>query len=163
MDPLSRALADAGFDGRDLKTVSVSVRPAYDNIQKDGVYRTVFAGFEYDHRLRMEMPSDNETVGRAMDAMLLESVQFSMSYHLRDSEAAERSAMSDAVRDAASKARQLAEDAGVSLGDIVSIQYGRSDESPRMFRAVATNAGGPDLVPESISFRDSVTVTWQRH
>ena len=157
--PLREALVSAGFPADSLKTVSVSVRPVYENVREDDAYRTEFAGFEYDHRLRLEVPSDGQEVGRVMDAMLSTGVQFSMSYRLADPSVAEESARRGAVEDAKAKAMQLASAAGVRLGEIVSISYGSGGDAPP-FRTMAMRANAPDMVPESITVTDSVTVSW---
>ena len=157
--PLRKALMDAGFQADALKTVSVSARPYYENVRDGDAVNTVFAGFEYDHRLRFDADCDNATVGKVMDAMVSADVQFSMSYRLSDTSDAMRLARDDAVRDATLKAEQLAKAADVRLGKIMSITYGQSEGAPA-FRTMSLRSGAPDMVPENITFSDRVTVCW---
>ena len=157
--PLREAVVRAGFPEDVLKTVSVSVRPYYENIRDGDEYHTEFAGFEYDHRLRIDADSDNGTVGRVMDAMVSADVQYNMTYRLRDSAAAEEEARRRAVKDARVKAEQLASAADVRLGKMMSIVYTSQGETAA-YRTMAVRANAPDLIPENIRVSDSVTVSW---
>lgn len=157
--PLRDAIVRAGFPADILKTVSVSVRPYYENVHEGDVYHTEFAGFEYDHRLRIDTDSDNGTIGRVMDAMVSADVQYNMTYRLRDSAAAEAEARCRAVKDARVKAEQLASAGGVRLGKMMRIVYA-SQEEAAPYRTMSIRANAPDIVPENIRVSDTVTVSW---
>ena len=137
----------------------MSVRPYYENVREDDVYHTEFAGFEYDHRLRIDTDPDNGTVGRVMDAMVSADVQYTMTYRLKNSEAAEKEARCRAVKDARIKAEQLADAAGVRLGKMMGITYTSQGEAVP-YHVMSARVNVPDVVPENIRVSDSVTVSW---
>ena len=158
--PLREAVEAAGFPADSLLTVGVTVRPVYDSRREGDDYISEFAGYEYVHRLRIDVPCDNVTVGKLMTSLQPTGVQFSMSYRLKNNTEALSKARSLAVMDAQLKAEKLAEDAGVRLGDLVTITYSSGSAGPE-YRTLSARANMPDMVPESIAFTDSVELTWE--
>ena len=155
---LRKAVGEAGFDMDDLKTTSVSVEMRYEN-DEGGHER--FVGYEYSHGLSITEASDSDSVGRLLAAIVsCESApRFRMSYAVRDSTEAEAGARAAAVKDAKAKARELANAAGVKLGDLLSISYGTGDvpyAGARMMSSVYM-----DAVPEDVEFTEIVTVRWE--
>ena len=173
---LRELLADFGFSGSDLKTLSFGVDAEYEGYQEEGVYRQRFLGYRFRHALKLEFPSDNERLGKVLYALSSGPVrpELSLSYTVRDPEAAKNELLGRAVADAGAKAEVLARAAGVRLGSIQSIDYawGRMDlevrPADRIMAARAANgvsklAGSYalDVEPEDIEVSDTVTVLWE--
>ncbi|NLA95789.1 MAG: SIMPL domain-containing protein [Clostridiaceae bacterium] len=169
---LKEALAKAGFEQEDLKTVNFSVNSKYESVQdSEGLYKQRFAGFEYDHRLKLEIPRDNERLGKALTAFLQSdvAVEFQIVYSVKDPRAAKNELLKNAVEDAKTKAGQLADAAGVRLGKILHIacpceEVALRQEVMRSTRFVGETvytAISPDLEPDDIRLKESVRVTWE--
>lgn len=156
---MARALADAGFDGNEVRTLSFSVRPIYEVRGEDR--RSVFTGYGYSHDILFEMDADNELLGRALGAIagLDHAPEFSVRYVLRDHSAAASEARRLAVKDAKDKAKDIAEASGVRLGEIVSISYEGQNGPALMARSFMDAM--PDIVPESVVVRDDITMEWR--
>ena len=172
VDRLKEALAKAGFEQEDLKTSYFSVNSKYESFQDtEGVYKQRFTGFEYDHRLKLEIPRDNELLGRALTAFLQSgvAVEFQITYTVKDPRAAQNELLKNAVEDAKAKAGQLADSAGVRLGKILHIACPREEialrqevmKSARFVGETVYTAISPDLEPDDIRLNKSVRVTWE--
>ena len=171
-DALQAAFAPLGFGRDELKTLSFGVETRYESYRDDkGEYLQRFAGYEYNHVLRLEFPRDNETLGRALYILAHSGVEaeFRISYALRDAEGAKNALLASAVKDAAAKAAVLTEAAGVKLGRLRSIDYSWGDMSfevapvARMKNLAAPMADASyemDVRPEDIEVSDTVTVVW---
>lgn len=169
---LKEAVAKAGFEQEDLKTSYFSVNSKYESFQDpEGLYKQRFAGFEYDHRLKLEIPRDNELLGKALTVFLQSgvAVEFQIIYTVRDPRAAQNELLKNAVEDAKTKAGRLADAAGVRLGKIIHIACPREEivlrqevmKSTRFVGEAANTAISPDLEPEDIRLNESVRVTWE--
>lgn len=155
---LRKAIGDAGFDMDDLKTTCFSVDTLY-NMENN---RREFAGYSYRHGISIMTEADGDSLGKLLKAMTScgDAPEFRVSYIVKDPTEPLAAARQAAVKDAKHRARELAEAAGVRIGDLVSIQYEsvRGTVAPRgrMFAAMNVNA-----VPRDAEFHDSVTVCWQ--
>jgi len=110
-----------GIDGRDISTSRIAIEPIAaprrnesDPVRIDG-YRV---GNTAQVRIR-----DVRTVGRVLDAVVRAGANTigSLAFTVNDRTAVEAQARTLAVRDAATKARQLADAAGVRLGPLLTL------------------------------------------
>ncbi len=157
---LKGSVAATGFDPESLRTSGFSVTVVYRYVNRDGVTVSEFDGYEYTHRVRMTVDV-GEDVGRLLDSLLSceGSPEFHVSYTVSDSSTPMAEARSAAVRDAEFKAKSLAKDSNVTLGDIVSISY---VSSPCNFAsAKMLSSRGSEITPEDVEFNDSVTIQWE--
>lgn len=158
---LRDAVAGAGFDPDIIRTTGLSVNATYRR-REDG--STAFDGFAYSHGIRITADADDGGLGRLLEALLSgdSAPEFRVSYAVSDPSEAMARARAEAVRDATSRAVELAGAAGLRLGRIVSMSY-VSDAcgvaTPRM-RALSADMGS-SVVPEDAVFSDSVTVEWE--
>lgn len=155
---IRRELAAAGFDASDLKTTRMSVNPEYAR-DKDGT--SSFAGYRFNHDISITEDSDGETVGRVLGALVRcdGAPEFRLEYTVRDRSGPMAEARAGAVADARRKAQQLADAAGVGLGEIITIEYGSDLDGGRpLMRSVACM--NMDAVPDDMTFTDGVTVVW---
>ncbi|MCR5179027.1 MAG: SIMPL domain-containing protein [Lachnospiraceae bacterium] len=135
-----------------------------------------FAGYEYTHRLKVEFESDNDRLGRILFALATApkiKPEFRLSYTVKDPEAAKNLLLGNAVSDARKKAAILSQAAGVSLKDILSIDYSWGEINleyvPMRENMVYEDGSGStvdaclqmDIEPDDIEVKDTVTVVWE--
>lgn len=171
---LRNALSALGFEPADLKTLSFDVDTKYEScLDRNNDWKQRFVGYEYSHRMKLEFPSDNALLGRVLYALATAPVspEFRISYFVGDPESAKNELLGKAVTDAIAKAGVLAKAAGVTLGEILSIDYswGQIDFEVRPMEAdvspmcCADEDGSFDvnIEPDDAVVSDTVTVVWE--
>ncbi len=168
---VSEALAPIGFAQEDVKTLNFNVQTEYEGYQEEGVYRQRIVGYRYRHELKLEFASDNERLGRVLQALAEAELtpEIRISYTVKDREAAKNALLGAAVADAKAKAEALTEAAGVKLLGIRHIHYSMNENEfavqPVLFTGMARKAAAdsfsPNIVPEDIEASDAVTVVWE--
>lgn len=168
------AVAAAGLDPKDLKTAHFGINTEYESVQdKDGNWIQRFAGYRYEHRMTIRFPLDSDRLSRVMEQMSRcpAAASFYIEYTVKDPEKIRNRLLKQAVSDSRKKAETLTRAAGVTLGDVVSIDYswGEIEIRSRPMNAVMMDkaampeeAGGfgMSMEPEDISVEDTVTVVW---
>ncbi len=167
-----------GFERSDVKTLSFNVdieNKSYKD--KDGSWKSRFAGYKYRHIMKVEFPSDHDRLGRILYLLANNAAvhpKFRFSFFVKDVEASKNELLGKAVADARAKAEVLTVAAGVHLKDIVSIEYswGEIDLeiSPmsrgleladcKMMAAEPDHSYDIDIEPDDIQISDTVTVVW---
>ena len=176
-EALKDVLQTLGFDRSELKTLSFDVDTRYESVQDQGRnFRQVFVGYEYIHTAKLDFPSDNELLGRTLYALAASELkpEFRLSYTVKDPEPLKNELLGRAVEDALAKARVLTGAAGVSLRDILNIDYSwgevafevqplrRSLEADMATGAMNAKASfDMDIEPDDIRVSDTVTVVWE--
>lgn len=173
-EKLKELLLPFGFEREDLKTLSFNVDTEFEGYTEDGVYKQRRTGYRYTHVIKLSFDTDNERLGQILSALSGSSLapEFTLSYTVKDKEAARNELIGKAVSDSMAKAKVLTEAAGVKLGDIQDIDYSWSEtelEIRPMNRAMmakcdsfgAAAACAPDVVPDNITITDTVTVVWE--
>ena len=174
-EALRDVLSGFGFERSDLKTLSFSVDTEYESYRdKNNDYKQRFAGYRFHHSLKVEFASDNERLGRILYALANCRVkpELSISYTVKDPEAAKNLLLGRAVADAKEKAAVLTRAGGVALKDIQSIDYswGEIDFEYRPMRdSILMDRGeiplakkySLDIEPDDIEASDTVTVIWE--
>ena len=172
---IRETIAKAGLDPKKLKTVYFGVDTEYEGYQdRHGNWKQRFKGYKYNHSMHLKFPADNEVLGKVLYelANCKVSVQFSISHTVKDVEAVKNELLGKAVTDSRAKAQVLTEAAGVTLGDIVNIDYswGELEIYSRPMRnfvyGSALNAKEEstfdlDIEAEDIDVQDTVTVVWE--
>lgn len=166
-----RALETAGFAREDLKTLQFQVQPEYEGYQEDGVYKQRLTGFRFRHELSVAFPSDNERLERILAALAGTGLrpEFSVSFTVKDREAAKNALLNAAVADAKEKAETLAAASGVKLLGVRHIRYSMNETefavhpvSRSVFAAKASaDRFAPEIVPEEIEAEDTVSIVWE--
>ena len=171
---LRDVLADLGFKAEDMKTLSFDVNTKYENYRDErDDWKSRFVGYEYEHRMKLEFPSDNALLGRVLYALAHAPVnpEFAISAFVRDPEPVRNELLGKAVADAVAKSGVLAKAANVTLGSILSIDYAwtRVDfevnvmdrcEEP-MACDCAADRYDVDIEPDDVDASDTVTVVWE--
>lgn len=172
---LNSALEKLGFKKEELKTLYFNIGTEYESYQEsDKSWKRRLIGYEYTHKMKLEFPSDNEMLGKVLLALAQcpGHPEFTIQYTISDPEAAKNELLAKAIEDSKVKANVLSTAAGVSLKDIVTIDYswGEIDFVTRpvnelMLReccAEPVREKGIDLDIEAddIDVTDTVTVIW---
>ena len=170
---LRELLAGFGFEGSDLKTLRFDVDTAYESYRDHGVYKDRFVGYTWRHELKVEFDSDNGRLGKILKALAGSPAkpEFRISYTVKDPEAVKDELLGKAVADARAKAAVLAKAAGLTLGDIQTLDYswGRIElETSPMDRSIEAGAVmmksadfAMNIEPDDIEVSDTVTVVWE--
>ncbi len=172
---LRELLTGFGFERSELKTLKFNVDTKYESYKVGDVYRQRLVGYEFEHRLKVEFPSDNERLGKIVYALANCPLapEFFLSYTVRDAETVKNQLLGKAVRDAQQKAAVLTQAAGLSLRDIQSMDYswievdfetrpmGRSLLLEECEEESEINRYDLDIEPDDIDVSDTVTVVWE--
>lgn len=163
-----------GFDEKALKTLSFSIDTEYEGYHdKDGNWKQRFKGYRFNHELKIEFDVDNALLVKVLTALSASPAkpEFRIQYTVKDMEACRNMLLEKAVADSAAKAKVLTKAAGVSLGEIHSMDYSWNtvdiyNEPVRMAKCNVTaeccdSAAGFTAEPDDISVEDSVTVIWK--
>ena len=171
------ALAKAGIDRESLKTTSFNVDAHYESYRDEkGNYKSRFDGYEYHQSLRFKFDVDNKLLGRVLYQLSTLSVnpKFRINYGIKDAEAAKNELLGNAIADAKKKAEIISKAAGVTLDEIVDINYSwidvefnsrpygvYADEMMMCKCEAPSGAYDVDIEPEDIEKSDNVTLVFK--
>lgn len=170
---LRETISKAGFDPQNLKTDYFDINTDYeDYTDQHGEHRSRFIGYKYTHNLYIQLPNDNEQLGKVLYQLANNAVNvdLSLSYEVKDANAVKNELLDKAIEDSKIKAEVLAKAAGVSLGEIKEIDYSWGEleiySQPvhgiklgkKMMPAEGYNF---DIVPGDIDVQDTVTIIWE--
>ncbi len=173
---LKDLLVSFGFQRTDLKTLNFGVDSEYESYQERGTYKRRFVGYKYHHRMKVEFLSDNDLLGKLLYALARcpAKPEFTISYTVKDPEAAKNELLGKAVADAREKAAVLTQAAGVALKELQSIDYSWGEitfETRPMDRSMVLSerieapmefgSFDMDIEPDDIEVSDTVTVLWE--
>lgn len=160
-----------GFQRTDLKTLSFNVDTEYESYQDcQKAWKRRFLGYKFLHHLKIEFDADNKRLGQVLYAPI--KPEFRINYTIKDTEAAKNQLLGKAVTDSKEKAKVLTEAAGVTLGDIITIDYSWGEIaflSEPMHKCMSLAEGccmssssyDIDIEPDDIDVTDTVTVVWK--
>lgn len=172
---LKKLLLEYGFKSEDVRTLMFDVHVKNKQVQmKDRSWETRCVGYEYEHTMKIEFPSDNERLGKILYSLANSGldVLFDLCYTVSDKEAVKNTLIGNAVQDAKIKADVLAKAAGVQIECIQSIDYSWGEISIEyrpmknsMEYCAEDNAmfGGSydmNIEPDDVEVADTVTVVW---
>lgn len=177
-EALKSGLEKLGFKREDIKTSYFNINAKYENYDKHGKYIHKLAGYEFEHREKLEFAIDNELLGRVLYTLAHceASPEINIEYTVRDTEAAKNNLIAKAVADSKAKAEVLAASSGVALGSIVNIDYSWDEMNfyvrpmnsvmpMKAFRCAdecaSAGAYAVDIEPDDINITDTVTVVWE--
>jgi uncharacterized protein YggE len=162
-DNLMKELLSVGIENKNLKTFHFDIDTNFDWVDR----RRIFRGYKASHKLKVEFPFDKDYLNNVMQKLsqTKSHASFRIAFTIADPEPLRQQALTEAVKNAAQKARVLAEAAGVKLGDIIRIDYTWTDifiESNLTIRESAASPSAPDydFNPEDIDITESVSVVW---
>jgi uncharacterized protein len=157
---VQKSLRDSGVTDKDLQTTGLSIQPHYVSDGKNG---SKVSGYEVGENVSAVL-RDLKTAGAAISAAATAGGQATringVSLDLADTGALVTGARSDAYAKARAKAEQYAKAAGVSLGQVLSINESVQAPQPIYAAAGAMDSRAAAAVPIQAGSQDvSVTVT----
>ncbi len=152
----------SGIRADDIKSISFGVWAQYD--YRNGIQPPLLTGFVANHTLELTV-RDLGRIGQTIDASVAggaTAVQ-GVSYDTSDRSSREAAALAAAVKDAHAKAQAMATAAGVSLGNVLSINANQQYTPypyPIMGAARAAGSADTQITPPNVQLSVSVTVSW---
>ena len=169
VETLREDMTKEGVGRHRLKTTDFQVRTQ--NRYDEDTDELVSSFYEASHRLRLELPVDKERLNRVLGRIATSTSEASItiSFDVSERESLKRRAMRAAVEDTRQSAEVLAEASGVTLGEIERIDYSYLEIRSRPFSydtltreaTMARSAATPDIEPEELEARESVTIVWE--
>ena len=172
IEKLQTAISAVGFAKDDLKTLSFDARTNYENYRdENGVYQSRFAGYVCEYRLKLSMDFDNARLTKTLEAIANSgaNAEQSIVFTVKEPEKVSAQLLRSATENARQKAEVLCAASGVTLGELVNIEYNWNDisihsashyERARGVEAVPL-AAAPDFTPDDIRSSDTATFIWE--
>ncbi len=168
---LSGALFPLGIVGDRIKTSRFEIDTRYDSVkERDGRYKRVFRGYCATQCVSIELDLDMKLLSDVLAAIAAcpANPEFSISFTVKDKDALKDALLRSAAENAISRAQLLANASGVTLGELLSIDYSWGEiniVSPTDFelvdKCVAKESAIPDITPEDIKLTENVTFVWE--
>ena len=174
LEQLRDAITEIGFAKDDLKTASFDVGTEYESERdKNGNYKRIFAGYRVTHGLKLEFDFDSRRLSKVLGAIAacIAEPELNVQFTVKDREAVNAALLESACTNAKTKAEILTKASGVTLGELVSIDYNWGElhlysptryemEEACMMKASAAPTA-MDIEPDDINVSDSVTFVWE--
>lgn len=173
IEKLQAAIETVGFEKTDLKTLSFNARTHYESYRdKDGNYKQRFDGYVCDYRLKLSLDFDSKHLAETLSALANSgaNAEQSISFTVKNPEKISAELLKNATENAKEKAEVLCAASGVTLGELVSIDYNWNDISiysksvySEMERGIAAApaAAMPEFEPDDIESCDTATFVWE--
>ncbi|NPA48730.1 MAG: SIMPL domain-containing protein [Thermodesulfobacteria bacterium] len=167
-EKLRKILAKVAIPPEALKTSEYRISELSYTVYEENQKREAFWGFRAEQELILRMAKDQEKLKKVLDALVTSQVNvpFRLSFELRDEESLRMEAYRKALARARKLAETLAREAGLVLGEILSIETDWREEEiapPFILReeTIAARRIPVDLEPEAIKVEGAVTVKWE--
>lgn len=174
IEKLQTAIAGVGFVKEDLKTLSLNTRTNYENVRDmKGNFKQKFVGYICDYDLKLSLDFDNKRLAETLTAITNSGAdaEQSITFTVKDRDKVSAQLLKSATENAREKAEVLCAASGVTLGELVNIEYGWRDivlRSPSVYSAnkmrcadAVAMAAMPEFEPEDIKSSDSATFVWE--
>lgn len=172
INTLQEAVMSLGFEKKDLKTSDFRVNTSYESVQDSrNNYKQVFDGFVCTHSLKLEFDFDMKKLSDVLSTFAECSAkpEFSVNFSIKDKAAVSEALLVNASNNARQKAEILAKASGVTLGQIITIDYNWGElhlYSPTnfvLFDEIKPQGArmSMDMEPEDIDVSDTVTFVWE--
>lgn len=174
LEQLRGALVGIGFTKDDLKTTNFNVNTEYESERdKNGNYKRIFIGYSVTHQLKLEFDFDSQRLSQTLGAIAgcIAEPELNVQFTVKDKKSVDAALLENACVNAKAKAGILAKASGVTLGDLISIdynwgelhlfsqtQYDMEDNCMRMASAAPTSI---EIEPDDVDISDSVTFVWE--
>ncbi len=158
-----KRLDEMGLDARDIQTRDLSLNPVWSGRGQSNEAPQI-AGFTASNRVFVRV-RDLDNLGTIMDAVIRDGANDfgGLSFGVQDPKPLTEKARADAVAEAKSKAEQLAQAAGVTLGPVVSIndQGGGVRPVAQMREMAMSDAGGVPVAGGEISVSVNISMEFE--
>ncbi len=163
---LESELKNVGYEKGSLKTLSFNVHAAYE-YQKN---ERVFAGYDVSYCLRLDLNMDKGLLARTMDALsgCDADAALDIKFTAKNKEALKAALLRSAAENAKKNAAILCEASGVTLGQLVKINYSHSEPNFCSPTAYSTDnalrcakGAAPEITADDIKLTDSAEFVWE--
>ena len=174
LEQLQGALVGIDFAKDDLKTTSFNVGTEYESERdKNSNYKRIFIGYSVTHQLKLEFDFDSKRLSKTLGAIAacITEPELNVQFTVKDKEAVNAALLESACVNAKAKASILAKASGVTLGDLISIDYNwgelhlfsttQYDMEGACMRMASTAPTSIEIEPDDIEVSDSVTFVWE--
>lgn len=170
---LRDALAPLGFEREELKTLSLNVNAEYESVRDErNQYRQVFAGYVCRHDLQLEFGYDTKLLSEVLSAVsaCVAEPELRIGFTVKDREPLADELLRLASENALKKAAVLAAASGVSLCELLRVDYSEGASSFFSPTVYAESAGGAlkrnmavdmDVEARDIELCEDVTFVWR--
>ena len=168
VDQLRSGLISIGVEPTLIKTsdYSISQVSTYSKHHE----KHVPDGYRGQHRLTLQIPIDKDRMNNVFAFLAKGSSDpsISISFGVSDNEAVRKNLLRNSVAVAKVNAETIAEAAGISLGSIISIEYGWNEV--RLYNELDYEASSclseplacaPDIEPNELNASDTVTIVYE--
>ncbi len=140
MNAVLEKLKSLGIADKDIQTVDYSVTPIQNQPRPDSNAQPTITGYRVSNQVRVTIRKIAD-VGNILDQALTAGANrvYGISFSVDDPSAFQQQARAAAIKDAQDKASQLAKNAGLSLGPVLSIT--EASTGPRPMLAAADSFG----------------------
>ncbi|WP_276496753.1 SIMPL domain-containing protein [Pontibacter litorisediminis] len=170
VEELRRIIENMGLERKSLKTKDFSVRKDTSWNKETGKHD--FNGFSASHHLELELPLDKAIINRLLIqiAHSLDNLDFSIAFGVRDASVQQQQLILGAIAKAKENAALIANATGVTLMEIIDIDYSYRELTIRSQRhnyqlyetnMASTYDASPDFEPDDIEVTETVTITWR--
>lgn len=173
VDTLRNQLNNVGITNEQISTSKYSIIAVSEYFKK--VDKELPGGYEGIHSLNFETPIDMEFMNTVLTAISNECIRdqmISISFGISDTETIRKQLIQNSVVAARINAETICGAAGIMLGQIVTIEYGRSDadfdedvfarlDRPTFIRSRNSDDIYPNMMPNNITTTDTVNVVYE--
>ena len=155
-------LTDAGIAPRDMQTQGLSLQPVWNRQSPGADLPREITGFVARNTLSVRV-RDLGILGEILDAVVRDGANTfnGLQFGLQDPSAAIGQARAEAVNDAMTKAQQLADAAGVTLGPVQTLSEGGGAPRPMMMEmASARMAADVPVAAGEVTLSAQVSMTF---
>ncbi|MCH3964466.1 MAG: SIMPL domain-containing protein [Clostridium sp.] len=169
---LQNAIESASFDKEDLKTTSFNIKMHYESCRDNNDnYRSKFDGYICKQSLKIEFDFDTEVMSKVFAAIAKTQInpQLDIQFSVKDKSAISEKLLVSAAENAKHKAEVLAKASGVTLGDLIGIDYDWGElhlYSQTKYEVeencmTVQSSYAPDIEPDNIEVSDTVLFSWK--
>ncbi len=161
-------LENNGINKDCLRTTDFLIRENWKYF-KDERLKPKFEGYTASHDLILELPLDNSLMSSVLSDLTNRGlgISFSISFDVSDREKHNKELIRNAVLDAKESAEVIAEASGISLKEIINIDYSFSEikfhneeNEYDIMTKCCCDMSIPDFAPDDIKAKKNITIIW---
>lgn len=166
-EKFKRALTSIGHDENSIKTSDFSVTKETEQYKEGKEYKYRFIGYRVSHRITVEFPFTKSLLSKTIKALSKTDVYSNLdfTFTVKDKDKLKKEVLRNAAINAKEKALILAEASGVSLGEVLNIDYNwqevniysRSNFDFLVNESIDMNV---DINPNDVEVDDVVTIIY---
>lgn len=172
---LQKVAEQNNFEDGSLKTTNFHVTTEYENVKdRNGNYRREFAGYCCSYRLKLSFDFDTQRLAKWLSSISASDAkpEVGIAFTVKDPSKVSETLLENAALNAKIKAEVLCRSSGVKPGELLSIDYNWDElnvisrtryeiEDEMMPLMAANECSVPEVEPDDIDVRDTVTFVWE--